>query len=101
MQILQPLFCVYAKSFLLHHRCACHIINLIVKCGFKRVNVPINTVRQAITWLTASNPRIAQRKRYCRASNKPRRKFITNAEHRRNATYYMLKDNYLLFFFNT
>ncbi|BAH93922.1 Os07g0469700 [Oryza sativa Japonica Group] len=71
MEILQPLFCIYAQSFLLHQRCACHIINLIVKCGFKRVNVHIDAVRQAITWLTASNPRIAQWKRYCCASGEP------------------------------
>ncbi|BAF17993.1 Os05g0521800 [Oryza sativa Japonica Group] len=36
IEILQPLFCVYAQSFLLHQRCACHIINLIVKTGMKR-----------------------------------------------------------------
>jgi hypothetical protein len=91
MEILQPLFCIYAQSFLLHQRCACHIINLIVKCGFKRVNVHIDAVRQAITWLTASNPRIAQWKRYCCASGEPPRKFLTDADHRWNATYFMLK----------
>uniref|UniRef100_I1PMA2 BED-type domain-containing protein n=1 Tax=Oryza glaberrima TaxID=4538 RepID=I1PMA2_ORYGL len=92
MEILQPLFCVYAESFLLHQRCACHIINLIVKSGFKRVNVHIDAVRQAITWLTSSNPWIAQWKRYCVASEELPRKFITDAEHRWNATYLMLKN---------
>nr|ABA95642.1 hAT family dimerisation domain containing protein [Oryza sativa Japonica Group] len=37
----------------------------------ERVNVHIDAVRQAITWLTASNPRIAQWKRYCCASGEP------------------------------
>ena len=60
IEILQPLFCVYAQSFLLHQRCACHIINLIVKTGMKRVGDHIDAVRQAIAWLTASNPRIAE-----------------------------------------
>nr|CAD41700.2 OSJNBa0010D21.2 [Oryza sativa Japonica Group] len=68
IEILQPLFCVYAQSFLLHQRCACHIINLIVKTGMKRVGDHIDAVRQAIAWLTASNPRIAAWKRFCNAA---------------------------------
>lgn len=91
IEILQPLFCVYAQSFLLHQRCACHIINLIVKTGMKRVGDHIDAVRQAIAWLTASNPRIAAWKRFCNAAGVKARKFATDAEHRWNATYLMLK----------
>nr|ABA95117.1 hAT family dimerisation domain containing protein [Oryza sativa Japonica Group] len=68
MEILQPVFSVYGQSFLLHQRCACHIINLIVKTGFKRVSTHIDSVREAISWLFASNPRVAKWKRFCDAS---------------------------------
>lgn len=35
MDILTPVFSTYVDSFLLHQRCACHIINLIVKSYLK------------------------------------------------------------------
>ena len=49
MDILDPLFNSYAESFLLHQRCACHIINLIVKSGFKRISAYLDVVREAIS----------------------------------------------------
>lgn len=91
MEILQPVFSVYGQSFLLHQRCACHIINLIVKTGFKRVSTHIDSVREAISWLFASNPRVAKWKRFCDASGMKPRKFRTDTDHRWNTTYLMLR----------
>ena len=91
MDILDPLFNTYAESFLLHQRCACHIINLIVKSGFKRISAYLDVVREAISWINSSNTRVAAFKRFCIASNVRPRKFGTDAEHRWNATYLMLK----------
>jgi hypothetical protein len=39
----------------LHHRCACHIINLIVKCGLKRLKDYLDVFRTAINFLNSSN----------------------------------------------
>ena len=82
MDILDPLFNTYAESFLLHQRCACHIINLIVKSGFKRISAYLDVVREAISWINSSNTRVAAFKRFCIASNVRPRKFGTDAEHR-------------------
>ena len=91
MDILDSLFNSYIESFLLHQRCACHIINLIVKSGFKRISNYIDIVHEAISWINGSNSRVAAFKRFCIASNMRPRKFGTDAEHRWNATYLMLK----------
>ena len=42
-----------------HQRCACHIINLIVKSGLKRLQLYTEVFRTAINFLNSSNQRIA------------------------------------------
>jgi hypothetical protein len=37
MDKLRPLLSGYVGTLFLHQCCACHIINLIVKCGLKRL----------------------------------------------------------------
>jgi hypothetical protein len=75
MSLLQPMFTSYLdfgcndildlddgdalSSIFLHQRCACHIINLIVKSSLKRLKPYLNDFRTAITFLNASNQRIA------------------------------------------
>jgi hypothetical protein len=39
----------------LHQRCACHIINLIVKSALKRLKTYLEDFRTAISFLNASN----------------------------------------------
>jgi hypothetical protein len=39
---------------LMHQHCACHIINLIVKSGLKRIKVKLEDFRRAISWLNSS-----------------------------------------------
>ena len=68
MNVLKPLLSTYAPSFLMHQRCACHIINLIVKSGLKRLKPYLQTIREAISFLNSSNVRIAAWKNYCRAA---------------------------------
>jgi len=91
MNILTPVFNSYAQSFLLHQRCACHIINLIVKCGLKRLEGLISNFRTAISFLNASNQRIASYKQYCIALGQRPRKFNVDMPVRWNSTYMMLK----------
>jgi hypothetical protein len=55
MNGLTPAFSVYAVSFLLHQRCACHIINLIAQCALKRCEKQIKTLRSAISYPGNSN----------------------------------------------
>jgi hypothetical protein len=79
--ILQPVFFGYLGSYpaptrddplkvkylLVHQRCACHIINLIVKFGLKRFNPYLENFRTAINFLNSSNQIIALFKNYCTA----------------------------------
>jgi hypothetical protein len=79
------------KYNLVHQRCACHIINLIVKSGLKRFKPYTEDFRTAINYLNSSNQRIAKFKRYCDAQGVRPRKFGLDMEVRWNATYLMLK----------
>jgi hypothetical protein len=46
------------KLIVLHQRCAYHIINLIVKYGFKRLKDYLGVFRTTINFLNSSNQRI-------------------------------------------
>ena len=48
MDILTLLFSTYAQSFFLNQCCACHIINLIVKFGLKRLSQYLDNFCTAI-----------------------------------------------------
>ncbi|GJN31501.1 hypothetical protein PR202_gb19909 [Eleusine coracana subsp. coracana] len=48
MSILTPKLNGYVGSLCLHQRCACHIINLIVKSGLKRLKLIVENFRLAI-----------------------------------------------------
>lgn len=53
---------------LLHQRCACHIIDLIVKSGLKCTKTYLEDFRTTICFLNSSNQRIAAFKSVCTAS---------------------------------
>jgi hypothetical protein len=76
---------------LLHQRCACHIINLIVKSGLKRIKVYLEAFRSAISFLKSSNQRITQFHNFCIVKNVRPRKFNLDMDVRWNSTYLMLK----------
>ena len=89
METLTPMFAGYLgpdptpepvdpskrKYSLVHQRCACHIINLIVKSGLKRFKPYTEDFRTAINFLNSSNQRIAMFKNYCTAQGVRPRKF--------------------------
>jgi hypothetical protein len=102
MHYLKPLFSGYLgaltdvdedelSSILLHQRCACHIINLIVKSGLKRVKHYLEDFRAAINFLNSSNQRIAAYKSYCLSMGIDPRKFGVDMDVRWNSTFLMLK----------
>jgi hypothetical protein len=78
-EILTPVFFGYLGSYpaptkddpnkmrylLVHQRYACHIINLIVKSGIKRLKPYIEDFRTAISFLNSSNRIIALFKMNC------------------------------------
>jgi len=75
----------------LHQRCACHIINLIVKEALTALKPLIETFRIATSFLNSSNQRIVAYKSYCIATGVRPRKFQLDMEVRWNSTYLMLK----------
>ena len=105
MNTLTPLFACYLgpnpspdpldpsnrKYSLVHQRCACHIINLIVKSRLKRLKPYTEDFRTAINFLNSSNQRIALFKEYCNAKGVRPRKFGLDMDVRWNSTYLMLK----------
>jgi hypothetical protein len=76
---------------LMHQRYACHIINLIVKSGMKRLKPFLEDFRTANNFLNAYNSRIATFKEYCKARGVRPRKFGLDMDVRWNSTYLMLK----------
>ena len=91
MEALTPLIRGYIGDEYLHQRCACHIINLIVKSGLKRLKPYLEAFRTAISFVNSSNQRIAAYKSYCIAVGVRPRKFQLDMDVRWNSTYLMLK----------
>ena len=79
------------KYSLVHQRCACHIINLIIKSGLKRFKPYTEDFRTAINFLNSSNQRIDMFKNYCTVQGVRPRKFGLDMDVRWNATYLLLK----------
>ena len=88
---LNPVLSGYVGSLFLHQRCACHIINLIVKAGLEVFKPMLGAFRSAISFLNSSNQRIAAYKSYCIAVGERPRKFGLDMDVRWNSTYLMLK----------
>ena len=105
VSVLKPVFSAYIghllpvevreedelASIFLHQRCNCHIVNLIVKSGLKRLKTYLDDFRTAITFLNASNQRIAAFKSFCLSLGVPPRKFGADMDVRWNSTYLMFK----------
>ena len=79
------------STMFLHQRCACHIINLIVKGALTFLKPLIEVFRVAISFLNSSNKRIAAYKRLCILAGIRPRMFQLDMEVRWNSTYLMLK----------
>lgn len=86
MERLSPRLSAYVGELFLHQHCACHIINLIVKSGLKRLKPYLDAFRTAISFLNSSNQRIAAYKSYCIATGARPRKFGLDMEVRWNST---------------
>ncbi|KAK3217655.1 hypothetical protein Dsin_011625 [Dipteronia sinensis] len=81
-----------AGGYFFHQRCACHIINLVVQSGLKKVSNRIERIRDAISWIGSSNPRFQEFGRHCTLNGLRLRRFQTDMPVRWNSTYLMLKN---------
>jgi hypothetical protein len=79
------------SAIFLHQRCNCHIVNLIVKFGLKRLKHYLDDFRTAITFLNALNQRIAAFKSFYLSLGVPPRKCGMDMDVRWNSIYLMLK----------
>ncbi|WVZ49500.1 hypothetical protein U9M48_000856 [Paspalum notatum var. saurae] len=79
------------STMFLHQRCCCHVINLGVKAGLDPLKAYVDDFRTAITFLNASNQRIAAYKSYCMSMAVRPRKFGVDMDVRWNSTCLMLK----------
>jgi hypothetical protein len=61
---LTPVLNGYVGDVCLHQRCACHILNLIVKSGLRRLKPYLESFRTAISFLNFCNQRIPLYKSY-------------------------------------
>ena len=89
IDFLRPLVKGFHEE-LFHQRCACHIINLIVKSGLKRIQEPISKIRESIKFLNAKNSRIQSWVQTCKHNCVPPRRLQSDVETRWNSTYLML-----------
>ena len=74
---MRPSFSGYHEE-LFHVRCACHIVNLIVKKRLDLVHEAIQKIGQSIVYLSSSNCRVVSFKIICREYKKSACIFIPN-----------------------
>jgi hypothetical protein len=89
---LNPIMSCFVGSMFLHQRCACHIINIIVKAGLDVFRPMLSGFRTAILFLNSSDQHTDAYKLYCIVVNARPRKFGLDMDVRWNTTYLTLKD---------
>ena len=62
-------FIFYDNLKFFHQRCACYIINLIVKSGMKKIRNNIDRISDSLAWITSRNRRNAEFQDACIKSN--------------------------------
>ena len=91
IESLAPRLSGYVGTLFLHQRCACHIINLMVKSSLDVIKHYLEDIRSAVYFLNSSNQHIANFKRYCIDVDVRPIKFGLDMDVRWNSTYLMLK----------
>ena len=64
---------LFGDNTIFHQRCACHVINLIVKSGLKEMSNHIKRIRDSLAWIQCSNQRQEDWFRFLQALNIPPR----------------------------
>ncbi|KAM6545744.1 hypothetical protein CsatB_026480 [Cannabis sativa] len=77
---------------MLHMRCVCHIINLIVGDGLKDVHTSISSIRNAVRYVRSSPARLQKFKEYVAEENIESKSLLClDVQTRWNSTYLMLE----------
>ena len=82
---------LFGDGTIFHQRCACHVINLIVKSGLKEMGNHIKRIRDSLAWIQGSNQRQEDWFRFLQALNIPPRALALDMPIRWNSTYIMLQ----------
>jgi hypothetical protein len=75
IDILTPRLQSYIQGYIIHHRCVCHIINLVVQAGITVANKYLNNICAAIRFITNTPQMISRFAEYCKAQDMRPRKF--------------------------
>jgi hypothetical protein len=77
---------------LLHMRCVCHIINLVVQDGLKEIGPQLGKIRAAVLYIATSGARQQDFNKMCASRYQLKSKNMkADTPHRWNSTYIMLK----------
>ncbi|KAK3226988.1 hypothetical protein Dsin_006850 [Dipteronia sinensis] len=79
-------------GYYFHQRCTCHIINLVVQSGLKEVSNRIDRIRDVISWISNSNPRLQEFDIHCTLNDLQPRRFQTDMPVMWNSIYLMLQN---------
>ena len=82
---------LFSDGTIFHQRCACHVINLIVKSGLKEMGNHIKRIRDSLAWIQGSNQRQEDWFRFLQALNISSRALALDMPIRWNSTYIMLQ----------
>jgi hypothetical protein len=91
IESLSPHLHSYIDGYVVHQRCVCHIINLVVQDGITVVSKYLDNVCVAARFITSTPQMITKFGEYCKANNMKQRKFVLDMKIRWNSTYLMLK----------
>ena len=92
--LLKDSFNPILNGRLLHIRCACHILNLLVQSGMTMIQEVIQKIRNSISFIHASRARMQDFKQLCLEHGKRFKKFRLDVVTRWNSTYTMIHDAY-------
>lgn len=92
MEVLSPVLESYVGGYVIHQRCLCDILNIIVQAGMAEMAEPLDNIRSTIGYIFSSEMHVAEFRSYCKAQGKKPRIFSPDAKVRWNSTYIMLKE---------
>jgi hypothetical protein len=94
IEVLTPQLQTYNAGYVIHQRCVCHIISMVVRDGITVVRKFLDNICAVIRFVTSTPQMVTKFVEYCKANSKKPRKFSLDMKIRRNSTYLMLKKLY-------